>query len=505
MRQCFWVLVLLMMVVSFSAPEILAGEQPSARYLVRFKFQTPLPSSGTPAQIINHLRKDLKANVLSLKKVMKSAEMTPYWIANAVALDATPQEVKDLSALPSVEAVTLVRYRKWIEKDIDPKPVDWDRKQIQWSIQKVRAPDVWQKYKIDGTGVVVGHLDTGIDANHPALKGKILAFKDFTATPAAEPFDDQGHGTHTAGSIAGGDGVGVAPGAKLIVAKVFDRYGSAQDEWLLAAMQWVMDPDGIAETNDGPRLVSNSWGSDETSDRTFWTAVQSWVSAGIVPVFAAGNSGPWGKVGTPGNFPHSWAVAATSNTDSLAYFSSQGPTTWDGVTYTKPDIAAPGSNVISCAVGGGLVSNSGTSMACPHVAGLVALMFQANPTLTIEQIRTTAESTAIDLGTPGKDNKFGSGRFDALACLDKVMAQANLRASFDHYEALLLSEKALVGIGPQVPLSGPFARSVLIRSLDLDEGEFRTLSDDLSRTGEPASQALLKEAASLRTARNLEK
>lgn len=475
------------------------------KYLVYFK-TTKRVQAGSHEQVVRGLQSLNRTNIdLLQKKIGKKGDaVSPLWIVNGAVVKASKSELKALETLDNVASVKPVEYRKWVDLRPATRFVRADAAPV-WNIAKVRAPEVWQTYNIDGSGIVVGHLDTGAAAAHPALAGKILAFKDFTAVPKPEAYDDQGHGSHTAGTIAGGNGLGVAPGARLIVAKVFDKQGGAEDAWLLQAMQWIMDPDGNPETNDAPQLVSNSWGSDDSTDKGFWDAVNAWVSAGMVPVFAAGNNGPSGKVGTPGGFPHSWAVAATKKDDTIAYFSSIGPVVWDGVTLVKPDIAAPGYNVISCDTGAGTVANMGTSMACPHVAGLVALMLQANPKLTIEQVRSLGESTAIELGAPGKDNKFGSGRFDAVECIKKVLENASLEATFAAYDRALSAEVALVGVQQVSPLAAPLARSIVIRCKSLDDGEFRALNISVENSGSQAAKNLLKQAAAARQGENLQK
>lgn len=474
------------------------------KYLVYFKSTSRVPS-GSHERVVRGLQEANRTNInLLQKKIGKKGDaVSPLWIVNGAIVKASKSELSTIENLGNVASVKPVEYRKWIDLRPASRVVRTDAAPV-WNIVKVRAPEVWQNYNIDGSGIVVGHIDTGIAASHPALKGKVLAFKDFTPAAKTEAYDDQGHGSHTAGTIAGSNGLGVAPGARLIVAKVFDKSGGAEDAWLLQAMQWIMDPDGNPDTNDAPLLVSNSWGSDDSTDKGFWEAVKSWVSAGMVPVFAAGNNGP-NKVGTPGGFPHSWAVAATKKDDVLAYFSSVGPVVWDGVTYIKPDIAAPGYGVISCDTGAGTVSNMGTSMACPHVAGLAALMLQANPKLTIEQVRSLGESTAIDLGAAGKDNKFGSGRFDAVECIKKVMENASLEAAFAAYDRALAAEVALVGVQSISPLAAPLARSLVIRCKSLDDGEFRALNISVENSGSQAAKNLLKEAAAIRQGDNLQK
>jgi subtilisin family serine protease len=475
----------------------------SDRFIVKFKDAPAV--KGTHQRVVSFKQEQLDKNISSLKKVIKSyknLDINKLWLINAVAVSANKDILQKIEAMPEVERVTRSEYKIWIDKDIDKKPVKVEKNRIQWSVERMRAPEVWNEFKIDGAGVVVGHLDTGVFAEHPALAGKVLKFKDFTPEAKEEAFDGQGHGTHTAGTIVGDEGVGVAPAARLIVARVFDTKGGTTTEILLNAMQWVVDPDGDPETNDGPRLVSNSWGSNDSTDKSFWDIVQAWCDLDILPVFAAGNNG-WmgGKVGTPAAFPHSWAVAATTNTDGLAYFSSQGPVAWDGISLMKPDVAAPGNGIVSCSHNGGMVSNSGTSMACPGVAGVVALMYQADPALTIEQIRLIGEETAKDLGTPGKDQKFGSGLIDAYKAVARVLENAELANSYQAYETSLQAELALIGAQPVSPLAAPMARSIIERTVQLDEGQFAALCLKVKDTCGEAANKLLKEATSVRTAR----
>ncbi|MBU1107093.1 MAG: S8 family serine peptidase [Candidatus Riflebacteria bacterium] len=509
MRKGFAVLCMVLVFALCAGHAVMADQSDTIRYIVRFKADNLKLKDASRSDVISALQENLKRNLKSVSKVMKSpanANINPLWIANAFAFDATENDVTRIAKLPNVAEVFRNEYKIFIDKDINKRDESSDPTVIQWGVQKVRANEVWQTYRIDGAGVVVGIIDTGIDGTHPALAGKILSFKDFTTDQSATPTDTQGHGSHVAGTVAGSQGVGVAPGARLIIGRVFDTSGGTTEEVLMAGMQWMLDPDGIPETNDGPRLINNSWGSNDSVSKTFWVAVENWVNAGILPVFAAGNNGMYGgKVGTPAAFPHSWAVAATTSTNSLAYFSSQGPVAWDGVPLMKPDIAAPGDRIISCKIGGGLVSNSGTSMACPHVAGVAALMFQADPTLTVEQVRLIAEETAKDLGAEGKDAKFGSGLIDSFKIVEKVLANSGLASAFDAYESAILSEKALIGMQPVSPLAAPLARSIVERSLDLDEGQFRALVISVNQNGGEAAQALLKTAKSARVANQLHK
>lgn len=472
-----------------------------ASWLVFFKAEKSedMTKFNDRAELISALQSRCTRNIESLDTRL---ELKPLWISNAAVVTASAKEVARLAENDNVDHVAPDRYRQFIRPGIDWNPSEGAVcKGPVWSVEKVNAPKVWSEYGLDGSGVVVGIIDSGIYEAHPALKGKVLKWKDFSPAQKDEPYDEQGHGTHVAGSIVGGNGVGVAPGARLIVAKVFDKTGNAMDSWVLAAMQWVMDPDGNPNTNDGPRLVNNSWGEDKNPDKTYWAASRAWQAAGILPVFAAGNSGPNGKVAVPANYPHCWAVGATTKSDVKAHFSSIGPIVWDGVTLTKPDIAAPGFQVYSCSKTGGMIYNSGTSMACPHVAGLAALMFQAKPKMSLLQVRSIAESTSIDLGEAGKDNYYGSGRFDAFACISKVKNVVRLAENFGAYEELLNSEKALIGVGPVSPLARPVAESLVKQAAELDEGEFRALAGEFEQ-GTPAS-LLVNQARQLRTAKTL--
>ncbi|HQB83740.1 MAG TPA: S8 family serine peptidase, partial [Candidatus Rifleibacterium sp.] len=191
----------------------------TSRYIVRFEQEAMKSKNPARDEVISHLQQSLRKNMSGLNKVVKShknARITPLWIANAFAINASAAEIKKIAAMPNVAEVTKSEYKIFIDKDIKKEAVKNNPAVIQWGVQKVRAPEVWQQFKIDGAGVIAGVLDTGIDGKHPAFTGKILAYKDFTPEAAVEPFDGQGHGTHVCGSVAGSDGVGVAPGARLI-------------------------------------------------------------------------------------------------------------------------------------------------------------------------------------------------------------------------------------------------------------------------------------------------
>lgn len=475
------------------------------RYIVRFNPDTDAVRAQNRADTIAAKKAALEANLDLIVDEVKSPAVTnveKLWIINGVALTAPRPEIIRIEMLDNVKEVIPVTYEIFVDLDLDTQPVE-ETREIQWGVERVNAPKVWNELEIDGAGVVVGVLDTGIHADHPLLEGKTIYFKDFTRDGFEEPHDGQGHGTHVAGSIAARGGVGVAPAAKFIIARVFNSSGGTTTDTLLNAMQWMMDPKEDSSGDGAPRVINNSWGSNSTTNRTFWDAVQSWVDVDILPVFAAGNNGMWGgRVGTPAAFPHSWAVAATTVSDTRASFSSIGPANWDGETLMKPDIAAPGHQIISCNQSDGLVSNSGTSMAAPHVAGVIALMLQADPSLTIEQMRLLTEEEAIHLGQEGKNTHFGSGLIDAYASVKRVLRNAHLASSYEAYESALRAEKAFVGVQIDSPLVTPLAESIIKRTAELDDGEFASLSISVNEMSDSAQQ-LLKEAAAYRTANQI--
>lgn len=353
---------------------------------------------------------------------LAEAEVEHFWINNCLGMDLTAAQAARVAELPGVmgvrpnQQIPLPAYRQ----DSVPAP----RATITWSVANIKAPEAWEEFGVDGSGVVVGHIDTGIDPSHPDLAGKVIAFRDFVDSDNTQPKDGEGHGTHTAGTIVGGDAggtaVGVAPGAKLVVARVLDEKG-ANTFRLLRSMSWMMNPDGDKSTDDAPAIGSNSWGSILGVDPSFWLTVKSWRKAGIVPVFANGNEGPDPKTtGIPGGYPHSFAVGATTRREDIAYFSSRGPVRWLHKTYIKPDVSAPGQSVYSTRDGGGYTTLSGTSMATPAVAGALALLYQKRPGLSVEAAERLLTRTARDKGAAGKDNDFGAGIIDVHAAMKRL-------------------------------------------------------------------------------------
>lgn len=267
--------------------------------------------------------------------------------------------------------------------------------------------------------IVAAVIDTGIDAGHVDLDGgKVIAWKDWVGNKTT-PYDDNGHGTHVSATLAGtGEGnanyKGVAPGAALIGLKVLDANGEGTLSDVTAAIDWAVANKNIYNI----RIISLSLGTDESSDGTDSTsvAINNAYNAGIVPVVAAGNSGPQkATIGSPGAAEKALTVGAFADVGEKGFFlgdfSSRGLTA-DG--RMKPDICAPGVYITSAKANSSnqYVTYSGTSMATPFTAGTAALMLDANPNLTPAQVISYITGTAQDWGTPGKDLDYGYGKLD---------------------------------------------------------------------------------------------
>ena len=281
----------------------------------------------------------------------------------------------ELAAAPAVERVDADRKVRWLHslpsrdfslpdmseltenlRKIKSPAAAGPEPEMPWGVKRVGAADAWARTQ--GEGVKVAVIDTGIDAAHPDLAGQVAG--GFNALSGAKPDawkDDEGHGTHVAGTIAAkrdGTGVvGVAPKARLYAVKVLDKDGNGNYSDVIAGIEWA--------AAQGIKVANMSLGADEGSE-PLHRAVQAALKAGLTIVAAAGNSG--GKVGYPGAYAETIAVGASDVKDKVAAFSSRG---------AEVDFIAPGVDILSDKLGGGTVKLSGTSMATPHMTGLAAL------------------------------------------------------------------------------------------------------------------------------------
>jgi len=373
-------------------------------------------AAASQARVLEHLaRRGMGERAVSL------------WVNNRLALEADRALVLELARFDEVRAIEPDR-----RVALSPPLTNGRGGHDTWHIPMVRADEVWNRYGLDGAGIVIGYMDSGFNPDHPALVGKWRGgdnswFDAVNYQP--DPYDDHGHGTLVCGVLVGGDGpgpfepdTGLAYGATFIAAKGLDY-----DTFVLSDMeecgQWMLDPDGDPGTDDFPHVVSNSWGAGQTWT-DFYPIAEAWRAVGIIPVFANGNDGPEpGTTLAPANYDITIGVGASTRDDEIWVSSSRGPTpdgwAWpaDGIA---PDLVAPGHEIYSTSAGGGYSSNSGSSYATPHVAATAALMLQADPGLGYEEIRAVLLATAIEKGEPGRDNTWGSGRLDSYAAVSLV-------------------------------------------------------------------------------------
>ena len=385
-------------------------------------------------------------------------EYRSYWVANLIWVRGGSDLVQTLALRDDV-AHLYANPQVRLEAPLPAEtPLTTNQPStVEGNIQQVHAPEVWAQ-GFTGQGVVIGGQDTGYAWAHPALKEKYRGWDGTSADhdynwfdtvtsgggscgpKSPEPCDDWDHGTHTMGSMVGddelGNQVGMAPGARWIGCRNMN-FAVGTPETYTKCFQWFIAPTDLNDLNPRPDLapdvINNSWScptSEGCNANSLKAVVESVRAAGIVTVQSAGNRGTrgCGSVNEPaGTYDASFTVGATDSGDMIAGFSSRGPSVIDGIELLKPDISAPGVNIRSSVKAGGYSYSSGTSMAAPHVAGLVALLISAQPALSgqvdqIEQLimqnalpRTTSQNCGGIPGTQVPNNTYGWGRIDALA------------------------------------------------------------------------------------------
>jgi subtilisin family serine protease len=370
----------------------------------------------------------------------RGIDYTSFWIANALLVEGDRALVDELAGRTDVTSIEPNGSYPLIEPTKVELAPDAAISAIEWGVTNVNADQVWSDFGVFGEGVVVANIDTGVQFDHPALvaqyRGTTTGSHDYNwFDPAgvcggSTPCDNNGHGTHTMGTMVGDDGgtnqIGVAPQAQWIAAKGCESNSCSADS-LLASGQWVVAPTDSNGANPDPAMapdvVNNSWGGG-AGDTWYQATIDAWVGAGIFPMFAAGNLGSaCGSASSPGDNASAYAVGAYNINNTIASFSGRGPSGVDGDT--KPDASAPGVSIRSAFPTDGYASLSGTSMASPHASGVVALLWAAVPTLrgdvaatrdVLDQSATDANDTQCG-GTAANNNVFGEGRLNALAAV----------------------------------------------------------------------------------------
>ena len=321
-----------------------------------------------------------------------------YHLVPAIAASIPEAAIKGLLHNPNVTN---------IDPDIKVYAVDAELDN-SWGVKHIGAGTVHEGDN-KGAGVKVAIIDSGIDYNHPDLVANYAGGYDFVNSDG-DPMDDDGHGTHVAGTVAAEDNdfgvVGVAPEAKLYALKVLGADGTGSYSDVIAALEWAV--------YNGMQVTNNSYGSSGNPGELVKAAFDEAYAEGVLNVCAAGNSGnPPGRgdnVIYPARYESCIAVAATDQSNSRAKWSSTG---------LDLELSAPGVSINSTLLGGGCGTGSGTSMASPHVAGTAALVIAAGVTdlngdgLINDEVRLVMNGTADDLGEVGWDPKYGYGLLDA--------------------------------------------------------------------------------------------
>src|SRR6266498_2252575 len=402
----------------------------------------------------------------------RNIEHQSFYIVNAILVKGTREIAAALAARPDVARVT---GNPHIHNDLpQPGPVEQSPLQprtpgapatIEPGIQYTHAPQVWA-LGFTGQGIVVASADTGVRWTHNALKPHYRGWDGMVADhdynwhdsihtgggvcgpDSPFPCDDSAHGSHTTGTMVGDDGmgnqIGMAPGAKWIGCRNMDQ-GDGTPARYIECMEWFLAPypigGGQGDPLRAPDITSNSWTcppSEGCSVATLQAAVEAQAAAGIMMVVNAGSQGPACSTvqDPPAIYAAAYSIGAlNTGTDNVASFSSRGPVIIDGSNRIKPDITAPGTNIRSSynTSDNAYSILSGTSMATPHIAGAMALLWCARPELrhNISASRTVLNEAAFFLaykqcGTPGPPNNVsGWGRVDILAAASPTPPPCN--------------------------------------------------------------------------------
>ena len=294
------------------------------------------------------------------------------------------------------------------------------------SVPLIQADSVWYNYGTMGDSIVVGVIDTGIDYTHPHLGRafgpgfKVIDGYDFIHMDN-DPMDDNGHGTHVAGIVAG-DGYslkGVAPHALLMAFKVLDEEGTGTEWRIINGVNRALDPNWDGDYSDKVDVINMSLGGSGDPDDALSITVDNASALGVISCISAGNSYTWKSIRSPGNARTALTVGSTNKSDEISYFSSKGPNT--KILTMKPEVVAPGEEIYSLALNNGFTFKSGTSMSAPHVAGICALLKSLHPDWTPEKIKSAIMLSAKDLNEHvmaqgcGRVNANKAAKVDILA------------------------------------------------------------------------------------------
>lgn len=462
-------------------------------YWIRFEDRADLEPATNIADwtergqfVYDALTTTAKASLAAVADELDAANVDyeSFPIANAVLVRGGTEDLAlDLAASQEVAAV----HENVEVEPVKPVPPTGSDAEAaaeagspEWGLEYINAPEAWEM-GATGAGITVSSIDSGVQFDHPALARQ---YRGNTGSGSWEhdynwfntrgdcqdvPCDDDGHGTHTMGTMVGDDGagnlIGVAPDAQWIATNGCCENTGA--ETLLASGWWLLAPTDLAGQNPDvskrPHIVNNSWGTRaEHYFDDFFTAIdEAWAAAGMFSTWSAGNTTPAARcdtVSSPGSHPNAYSVGAFDVNGVLAAFSRKGEGEDDVI---KPEISAPGVNVRSSWPGNGYNAISGTSMAAPHVSGAVAALWSYDPTLVgqIDLTRQLLAESAVDVddtecgGTPELNNKYGEGRLDLVRLLQLAPREGGTLTG-------VVTSGGDPVAGAEVRITGPFSRTI---------------------------------------------
>lgn len=359
-----------------------------------------------------------------------------FYITNTINVVGKSETIEEISKLPNV---SYIEENDTVKLNTEENLYEDSElaSSYRWNFSNTKVNEVYSNYNIKGSGVVIGFLDSGVDYTHKELNGNWRGntegveyswYDVFGKSAYPEDGENSGHGTATAG-VAVGKTVGVAPEATWIAARAFQGIRTKNSD-ILKAAEWFLAPGGRADMT--PDIINNSWG-ENTNSRWFDQMLSSWIKAGIIPVFASGNSKTVvrpGSIEYPASSLDVISVGAVDEGNKIGYFSKIGPSSLDSSKgIIKPEVVAPGVSVYTCEPGNIYSNWTGTSIAAPNVAGIIALIKEANPNLKTNDIKNILTLTASPLTDNSNKNSpnmtYGYGIVNAKKAVDLAMDYSN--------------------------------------------------------------------------------
>ena len=387
-------------------------------------------------------QRDLIAELEIMKADGLVESYHPLWIANMIIINATADAIDRIVLREDVSQIS-PDYNIRLDLPVAESPYEPSIANVEDALRVIHADQCWE-IGITGAGRLISSIETGVDGTHPAIANSWAGLDPQYAghpewawldpvTFTSFPQDFGTHGTFMTGVMCGHNGsdtIGVAVDAHWISSAVIDRIDITHTvQGVLISLQWLADPDNDPSTVwDVPDVCCGPWGLTEQlgfppCDDTFWLGIDGMEAAGVVAIFSAGGTGPGAStIVRPADRAttavSNFCVGAIDNTDldyPVTVFSSRGPSncTPGGTLDFKPEVVGPGIDIRSCIPGNSYAIWSGTASATSFIAGVVALIRQANPDLSSDQVKQILLDTAHDLGEIGDDNAYGMGLIDA--------------------------------------------------------------------------------------------